>query len=152
MIPSENTPAPDFSLPDETGKSHKLSDYIGKPVILYFYPKDDTPGCTVEACSFRDNYKEFKDVGAVVLGVSPDSIRSHAKFKEKHSLSFTLLADEHHAVCELYGVWARKKYMGREYDGVLRTTFIITTDGKIKKVFQNVKPPDHAREVLEAIK
>jgi peroxiredoxin Q/BCP len=151
MIPAKDSKAPDFSLPDETGRIHELSQYLGKPVILYFYPKDDTPGCTVEACSFRDNYHAFKKAGAVVLGVSPDTVRSHAKFKEKHNLSFPLLADEKHAVCEMYGVWGRKKFLGKEYDGVFRTTFVIDPDGRIKKVFENVKPTEHAKEVLEAI-
>ncbi len=144
--------APDFSLLDETGVSRKLSDYLGKPVVLYFYPKDDTPGCTTEACKFRDDYSAYQEAGVVILGVSPDSPKSHAKFKAKYQLPFTLLADEDHKVCEMYGVWGRKKFMGREYDGVLRTTFLIGEDGVIKKVFEDVKPADHSAEVLAALK
>jgi len=144
--------APDFSLLDETGVSRKLSDYLGKPVVLYFYPKDDTPGCTTEACKFRDDYSAYQEAGVVILGVSPDSPKSHAKFKAKYQLPFTLLADEDHKVCEMYGVWGRKKFMGREYDGVLRTTFLIGEDGVIKKVFEDVKPADHSTEVLAALK
>ena len=147
-----NTPAPNFSLADETGTFHKLSDYQGKPVVLYFYPKDDTPGCTKEACGFRDQYHEYTDVGVVVIGVSPDTSRSHAKFKSKFSLPFTLLADEDHKVCELYGVWGSKKKYGREYDGVFRTTFLIGADGMILKVFEGVKPDGHSAEVLSALK
>lgn len=149
---SANSVAPDFKLLDENGAERKLSDYRGKPVILYFYPKDDTPGCTTEACNFRDDYSAYEKAGVVILGVSPDTPRSHSKFKSKFGLPFTLLADEDHVVCELYGVWGRKKFMGREYDGVLRTTFLIGADGMIKKVFENVKPADHSAEVLAAIK
>ncbi len=151
MTPQINAKAPDFSLPDENGNIVKLSDLAGKPLVLYFYPKDETPGCTVEACNFRDNYQVFKDAGVSVLGVSPDSSRSHARFREKHDLPFSLLADEKHVVCELYGVWGRKKFMGKEYDGVFRTTFVIGASGKILKIFENVKPAEHAREVLEAL-
>jgi len=146
-----NQPAPEFSLLDETGTEQTLSAYRGKWVVLYFYPKDDTPGCTTEACSFRDGYGEYARAGVVILGVSPDSPKSHAKFKEKHALPFTLLSDTDHAVCELYGVWGRKKFMGREYDGVFRTTFLINPEGIIVKTFNNVKPDGHATEVLSAI-
>lgn len=149
---SENSPAPDFKLLDETSETRALSDYRGKPVILYFYPKDDTPGCSKEACSFRDDYSVYRDAGVVILGVSPDTPKSHAKFKEKYNLPFTLLADEGHHVCELYGVWGLKKFMGREYEGVLRTTFLIDEKGMIKKVFPNVKPDGHSGEVLAALK
>lgn len=149
---SEKSPAPDFSLLDETGKSRALSDFRGKPVILYFYPKDDTPGCTKEACSFRDDYSVYTEAGVVILGVSPDTTKSHAKFKEKYNLPFSLLADEGHKVCELYGVWGLKKFMGREYEGVLRTTFLIDENGLIKKVFPNVKPDGHSGDVLAALK
>lgn len=142
--------APDFSLPDENNVIHHLSDYRGRPVVLYFYPKDDTPGCTAEACSFRDNYGAYTNSGLVILGVSPDTSKSHAKFKTKYSLPFPLLADEGHAVCEMYGVWGPKKYMGRAYEGVLRTTFLIDSDGHIAKVFENVKPSEHSAEVLDA--
>jgi peroxiredoxin Q/BCP len=145
-------PAPDFTLPDENGVTRKLSDYRGKPVVLYFYPKDDTPGCTTEACNFRDDYSQYTQAGVVILGVSPDSPKNHTKFKEKYHLPFTLLADEGHKVCELYGVWGRKKMMGREYDGVFRTTFLIDRQGKLVKVFEAVKPAEHSKEVLEALK
>jgi len=148
---SENIPAPDFELLDETGTPRRLSDYRGRPVVLYFYPKDDTPGCTKEACSFRDDYSVYEEAGVVILGVSPDSPKSHAKFKEKYNLPFTLLADEEHRVCELYGAWGRKKFMGREYDGVLRTTFLISADGTILRVFPDVKPEGHSKEVLAAL-
>lgn len=145
-------PAPDFSLPDENGQTHKLSDYRGQPLVLYFYPKDDTPGCTTEACNFRDDYSQYQQAGVVILGVSPDTPKKHLKFKEKYSLPFTLLADEEHQVCELYGVWGPKKFMGREYDGVYRTTFVIDPQGQILKVFENVKPADHSQELLAALK
>lgn len=145
-------PAPDFNLLDETGVQRKLSDYRGQPVVLYFYPKDDTPGCTTEACNFRDDYSAYQQAGVVILGVSPDSPKSHAKFKAKFGLPFSLLADEQHQVCEQYGVWGRKKFMGREYDGVFRTTFLIDAHGQIIKVFENVKPADHSKELLEALK
>jgi len=146
-----NQPAPEFTLLDETGTEQKLSAYRGKWVVLYFYPKDDTPGCTTEACGFRDGYGEYARAGVVILGVSPDSPKSHAKFKEKYGLPFTLLSDINHAVCDLYGVWGRKKFMGREYDGVFRTTFLINPEGIIVKTFNNVKPDGHAAEVLSAI-
>ena len=144
--------APDFSLPDETGKLRSMSEFRGKPIVLYFYPKDDTPGCTKEACSFRDDYSQYQQAGVTILGVSPDSPKKHTKFKEKYALPFTLLADEDHQVCELYGVWGRKKFMGREYDGVFRTTFLIDADGNILKVFENVRPAEHSSEVLEAFR
>jgi thioredoxin-dependent peroxiredoxin len=144
--------APDFILTDDSGATRRLSDYRGQNVVLYFYPKDDTPGCTTEACNFRDDYSEFVNAGVNILGVSPDSPKSHAKFKQKYQLPFPLLADEDHAICESYGVWGQKKFMGREYMGVLRTTFLISPDGKIKKVFENVKPSDHSAEVLAALK
>ena len=148
---SENAPAPDFDLVDETGKPHKLSDYMGKAVVLYFYPKDDTPGCTTEACSFRDGYGDYLREGVTIIGISPDTPESHAKFKEKYHLPYTLLADEDHKVSELYGVWAKKKTFGKEYYGILRTTFLISPEGKILKVFKNVKPDGHSKEVLAAI-
>lgn len=140
--------APDFELPDETNTMRRLSEFRGRALILYFYPKDDTPGCTTEACNFRDDYSAFVEKGVTILGVSPDSPKSHAKFKAKYSLPFLLLADVTHQVCELYGVWGRKKFMGREYDGVFRTTFVIDEQGMIIKVFENVKPADHSREIL----
>lgn len=149
---SANQPAPDFTLQDENGQVRKLSDFRGQPVVLYFYPKDDTPGCTTEACNFRDDYHVYQENGVTILGVSPDSAKSHAKFKNKFHLPFTLLADEDHKICDAYGVWGPKKFMGREYEGVLRTTFLIGPDGNIIKVFENVKPDGHSGEVLEALK
>ena len=143
--------APDFRLQDETGAFRQLSDFRGSPVVLYFYPKDDTPGCTTEACNFRDGYGEYQRAGVVILGISPDPVKSHSDFKEKYSLPFTLLADNDHKVCELYQVWGRKKFMGREYDGVFRTTFLISASGQIVKVFENVKPEGHSQEVLAAL-
>ena len=152
MSLSSGITAPDFSLLDETGSPKMLSAYRGKPVVLYFYPKDDTPGCTKEACSFRDGYGAYKKAGVEILGVSPDSPASHARFKEKYSLPFTLLADEGHKVCDIYGVWGPKKFAGKSYEGVLRTTFLINPEGKIIKVFENVKPDGHSDEILAAIK
>jgi thioredoxin-dependent peroxiredoxin len=149
---SANQPAPEFSLQDENGVVHNLSDYRGKAVVLYFYPKDDTPGCTVEACNFRDEYHIYAEAGVPILGVSPDSPKSHAKFKQKFNLPFTLLADEDHQVALAYGVWGPKKAMGREYEGIYRTTFLIGPDGSILKVFENVKPDGHSAEVLGALK
>jgi peroxiredoxin Q/BCP len=151
MLPKMNETAPKFELPDETGKFHKLEDYHGKTVVLYFYPKDDTPGCTTEACNFRDDYSEYMKAGVVILGVSPDNVKSHQKFSTKYGISFPLLADEGHIVCEKYGVWGLKKNLGREYYGVFRTTFLLGPDGKIKKVYENVKPADHSKEILADI-
>ena len=144
----KGTVAPDFELLDDDGTPRRLSDFRGKPVLLYFYPKDDTPGCTTEACNFRDDYSAYEKAGVTILGVSPDTVKSHAKFKGKFNLPFPLLADEEHRVCEMYGVWALKKYMGREYMGVLRTTFLIDAEGRIVKVYENVKPADHSANVL----
>ena len=144
-----NKPAPDFHLLDQSGIMHNLSDYRGKRLVLYFYPKDDTPGCTAEACSFRDNYAVFKNNGIEILGVSADSEKSHAKFQEKYQLPFTLLSDPDHVVCEAYGVWGLKKFMGREYYGINRTTFLIDEEGNLIKVYEKVKPADHAREIME---
>jgi len=146
----EGTTAPAFKTKDDNGEDVSLKDFKGKKVVLYFYPKDDTPGCTKEACSFRDAYSKFKKQGIKLLGVSPDSEASHQKFITKYKLPFTLLADRDHAIAEAYGVWGEKKFMGRTYMGVLRTTFLIDEKGKIKKVFEKVKPEDHAAEVLEA--
>lgn len=151
MVLKVDTPAPDFSMPDENGKTHNLRDYLGQTVILYFYPKDDTPGCTTEACNFRDDYSAYQDAEVVILGVSPDSPEDHAKFKAKYELPFTLLADIGHQVCESYGVWGPKKYMGREYEGVYRTTYLIGPDGIIQHVYENVKPADHSAEILAEI-
>jgi peroxiredoxin Q/BCP len=143
-----HSPAPDFSLPDQLGTTHKLSDYRGKPVLLYFYPKDNTSGCTTEACNFRDDYSAYQEAGVVVIGVSPDSPKSHTSFVLKFDLPFTLLADEEHQVCELYGVWGKKSMYGKEYYGVLRTTFLISPEGTIQKVWEKVKPAEHSQEVL----
>jgi peroxiredoxin Q/BCP len=144
--------APEFTLMNESGQEFRLSDYIGKTVLLYFYPKDDTPGCTKEACNFRDDYSEYDKAGVTILGISPDTSKSHAKFKAKYELPFTLLADPDHQIASAYGVWGRKKYMGREYDGILRTTFLIGPDSQIIKVFENVKPAEHSAEVLAELK
>jgi peroxiredoxin Q/BCP len=152
MSIKEGIKAPDFVLPDENRTDHKLSDYHGKPVLLYFYPKDDTPGCTKEACNFRDDYSSYQEAGVVILGVSPDSPEKHTKFKEKYNLPFTLLADEDHKVAELYGVWALKKSFGREYYGIVRTTFLISQDGWITKIFRKVRPAEHSEEVLRVLK
>ncbi len=151
MVLSAGMEAPGFMLKDNEGREHRLSDYQGRTVVIYFYPKDDTPGCTKEACSFRDAYQDFKAAGVDVIGISPDSEKSHSKFIDKHELPFTLLSDPDHAVCEAFGVWGMKKTMGREYEGVYRTTFIIDPGGKIKHVFENVKPSDHSQEVLEEV-
>lgn len=143
--------APDFKLPDENGKLHKLSDYKGKTVVLYFYPADDTPGCTLEACNFRDDYLKYKAAGAVILGVSPDDEQSHEKFKEKFSLPFPLLADVGHKVSEQYGVWAEKTMFGKKYMGVVRSTFLIDPQGKIAEIYSKVSVPKHSEKVLKAV-
>jgi peroxiredoxin Q/BCP len=147
----EGKPAPDFELRDDSGETVRLSSLRGKPVVLYFYPKDDTPGCTAQACGIRDAYGEFQNAGAVVLGISPDSERSHTKFREKYELPFSLLADTDHAVAEQYGVWGEKKYRGKTYLGVKRWTFVIDEDGNVKKVFPDVKPAEHADDVLDVL-
>jgi len=147
----EGKPAPDFELTSDSGETVKLSALRGKPVVLYFYPKDDTPGCTTQACGIRDAYGEFERAGAVVLGVSPDDERSHVKFKEKYGLPFTLLADPDHTVAETYGVWGEKKYMGKTFLGVKRSTFVIGADGNVTKVMHDVKPANHADDVLAAL-
>jgi peroxiredoxin Q/BCP len=139
-----------FSTTDAEGRPIRLKDFKGQKVVLYFYPKDDTPGCTKEACSFRDDFAAFKKRGINVLGVSPDSESSHKKFAQKYKLPFTLLADHEHKIADAYGTYGQKKFMGRTYMGILRTTFLIDEKGKIKKVFEKVKPDEHAREVLEA--
>jgi thioredoxin-dependent peroxiredoxin len=148
---SSGIPAPDFELLDDTNAPRKLSDYRGQNVVLYFYPADDTPGCTKEACNFRDDYSAYEKAGVVILGVSPDDVASHAKFKKKFQLPFPLLADIGHKVCDLYGVWGPKKAFGKEYDGVIRTTFLIDGNGTIAKVFENVRPAEHSVEVLAAL-
>ena len=144
----EGTHAPEFSLPDQDGVLHALSSYRGKRVLLYFYPKDDTPGCTKQACMLRDAFPDFTGIDAVVLGVSPDSVKSHKKFAEKYELPFPILADEDKTVVHAYGVWGKKKFMGREYDGVFRTSFLIGPEGTIEKVYENVKPEQHTAIVL----
>jgi len=151
-IPKVGNKAPDFSLQDEKGDTHKLSDYAGKWVLLYFYPKDDTPGCTKEACAIRDEFPDFKKLKITVLGVSVDSVKSHDKFVNKYDLPFTLLSDEDKKVVERYGVWGNKKFMGREYMGTKRMSFLINPEGKIAKVYENVKPELHATEVLKDVK
>jgi len=143
--------APDFSLPDEGGIFRSLSDYQGKPVVLFFYPEDDTPGCVKEACNFRDDHALYKQAGAEILGISPDDSKSHDKFIKKYELPFTLLADEGHKVCELYGVWGNKKLFGHEYNGVHRTTFLIDPDGKIANVFNVTRIGQHSNEVLQLL-
>ncbi len=148
---SAGIPAPDFEMLDDTNTPRKLSDYRGKNVVLYFYPKDDTPGCTKEACNFRDDYSAYEQAGVVILGVSPDSVASHVKFKKKFQLQFPLLADDEHKVSDLYEVWGPKKFMGKEYVGVLRTTFLIDTEGNIKKVYENVRPAEHSVELLKEL-
>jgi thioredoxin-dependent peroxiredoxin len=147
----EGQSAPDFELTSDSGETVKLSALRGKPVVLYFYPKDDTPGCTTQACGIRDAYGEFEQAGAVVLGVSPDSESSHVKFKDKFGLPFTLLADSDHAVAEQYGVWGEKTFAGKTYLGVQRSTFVIDADGNVKKVMHDVKPATHADDVLAAL-
>jgi len=148
---SSGIPAPDFELFDDTNTPRKLSDYRGRNVVLYFYPADDTPGCTKEACNFRDDYSAYEKADVVILGVSPDDVASHAKFKKKFQLPFPLLADEGHKVCDLYGVWGPKKSFGKEYDGVIRTTFLLDGNGNIVNVFENVRPSEHSAEVLSTL-
>ncbi len=150
-MPQPGEVAPDFELPSDSGQSVRLSDFRGKKVVLYFYPKDMTSGCTKEACSFRDNYPQYEEEGAVILGVSPDPPQSHVRFKSTYNLPFVLLSDEDHKVAEAYGVWGEKQMYGRSYYGVLRTTFVIGEDGRIAKVFAKVKPDGHGEEVLEAL-
>ena len=147
----EGDKAPAFTAAGSDGKTYSLKDLAGQTVVLYFYPRDNTPGCTVEACEFRDNFAEFRKAGAVILGVSTDSLKSHAGFIEKQKLNFVLLADTDKKIQEAYGVWAKKKFMGREYMGTLRTTFVIGPDGCLKKIFREVKPKGHAAEVLAAV-
>ena len=142
--------APDFVALNEFGQSTSLSDFLGKKVILYFYPKDMTPGCTAESCNLGENYNLLQEKGFIVLGVSPDSSKSHQKFIDKYNLPFSLIADEDKAVMKAFGVWGPKKFMGKEYDGVHRTTFIIDEDGVIEKVFSKVKTKDHTNQILES--
>ena len=150
--PLEGSNAPDFDLPASNSENIALKDLKGKNVVVYFYPKDDTPGCTVEACGLRDSFKEIEKLNAVILGVSPDSVKSHGKFISKFQLPFTLLADEDKKMCQDYGVWVEKSMYGKKYMGVARTTFIIDKDGKIAKVFEKVKPEGHNQEIIAALK
>lgn len=144
--------APDFNLPDQEGKIHSLKDYLGQWFLLYFYPKDDTPGCTAEACSLRDNFSKFKKLNIRILGVSTDSVKSHTKFADKFNLPFTLLADEKKELVKEYDVYKKKKFMGREYFGTMRESFLIDPKGIIAKVYENVKPDLHADEILSDLK
>jgi len=150
-VVTEGQPAPEFTLPSDTGETVSLESLRGKPVVLYFYPKDDTPGCTAQACGIRDAWDEFVRAGAVVLGVSPDDEASHVKFKAKYELPFTLLADTDHVVADAYGVWGEKTFAGKTYMGVNRSTFVIDADGNVAKAFHEVKPADHVDQVLEAL-
>ena len=147
----EGKPAPDFELQSDSGDTVKLSDLRGHPVVLYFYPKDDTPGCTTEACEFRDAYDVFRRRGVEVLGVSPDDVSSHEKFKSKYELPFTLLADPEHKVAEEYGVWGERKFAGKTYMGINRSTFIIDGDGKVARAMLGIKPAGHAAAVLDSL-
>lgn len=152
MTLKTNQKAPDFTRPDQDGANHSLSDYKGQWMLIYFYPKDDTSGCTKEACQIRDNFPAFKKLGIKVLGVSVDSVKSHEKFAKKYELPFTLLADEDKSLVTLYGVWGEKKFMGRTYMGTKRMSFLIDPEGKIAKIYEKVKPDVHAEEVLADIK
>jgi thioredoxin-dependent peroxiredoxin len=147
----EGTQAPDFELATDAGERVRLSDLRGQPVVLYFYPKDDTPGCTTQACELRDNYAQLREHGAVVLGVSPDDEASHAKFRTKYSLPFSLLADPEHKVAEQYGVWGEREYRGKTYMGINRSTFVIDPEGRVAKAFYGVKPQGHAEKILAAL-
>jgi peroxiredoxin Q/BCP len=150
-VVEEGKPAPDFELTSDKGEQVKLSDFRGQPVVLYFYPKDDTPGCTTQACGLRDDYAQFKERGAVILGVSPDDEASHVKFKSKYHLPFTLLADPEHEVAETYGVWQERNFGGRKYMGINRSTFVIDAEGNVAKTMRSVKPDTHAEKVLAAL-
>lgn len=144
----ENQVAPAFTLPDQNNEEHSLKDYKGSWVLLYFYPKDDTPGCTKQACGIRDSYGDFKKAKITVLGISKDPVKKHKKFEEKYELPFTLLSDEECKVIQKYDVWKLKKFMGREYMGTMRTSFLINPEGKIAKIYENVKPEQHAEMIL----
>jgi peroxiredoxin Q/BCP len=150
-VVTEGELAPDFTLPSDSGEPVTLSSFTGKPVVVYFYPKDNTSGCTTQACGIRDAWGEFEAAGAVVLGVSPDGVSSHAKFKGDYGLPFTLLADADHAVAEAYGVWAEKSRYGRTYMGIVRSTFVIGADGRLIKAMRNVQPATHADDVLAVL-
>jgi thioredoxin-dependent peroxiredoxin len=150
-VVEEGKPAPDFTLPSDGGKNVTLSQLRGQPVVLYFYPKDDTPGCTEQACGIRDAWGEFERTGAVVLGVSPDKPAEHVKFREKYGLPFSLLSDAEHEVAEQYGTWVEKTRYGKTYMGTERSTFVIDADGTVTRIMRNVKPAEHADDVLEAL-
>ena len=147
----EGKPAPDFELQSDTGETVRLSDFRGKPVVLYFYPKDDTPGCTTEACEFRDSYDTYRERGIEILGISPDDVASHEKFKSKYNLPFTLLADPERTVAEAYGVWGERTYAGKTYLGINRSTFLIDEDGNVARAMLGIKPAGHAAAVLEQL-
>jgi thioredoxin-dependent peroxiredoxin len=152
MLLTVGQAAPEFTLPDQTGKDYSLSDWRGQYVLLYFYPKDDTPGCTTEACAIRDQWDEFQKYNAAVIGISTDSVKSHDKFVKKFDLPFLLLSDVEKKVVEEYGVWGLKKFMGREYQGTKRESFLVDPEGKIAVIYRSVKPVDHASEVLAELK
>ena len=149
--PQSGDPAPDITLPDQDGTTRRLSDLRGKWVLVYFYPRDDTPGCTVEACGVRDSWSAFTKAGIEVLGISADSVKSHRKFATKYQLPFTLLADEEKSVIRAFGAWGKKKFMGREFDGILRQSFLVDPTGRIAKVYPKVKPDGHAQEILDDV-
>lgn len=151
-VPAIGTPAPDFELPADDGSTVRLSDLRGQRVVLYFYPKDDTPGCTTQACGFRDNYVEIAEKNAVVLGISPDGVKSHVKFRTKFNLPFRLLADEEHKVAELYGVWGEKSMYGKKYFGIVRSHFVVDEAGKIADVQYNVSPTASVESALVALR
>ena len=151
-MPEPGQEAPDFTAVDDRGQTVQLSDFRGRKVVLYFYPKDDTPGCTREACTFRDLHRRLEEAGAVVLGVSPDDAASHARFREKYGLPFRLLSDHDHRIADAYGVWKEKHQYGRSFWGIERTTFVIDAEGRIKRVFERVRPQGHSDEVLEALR
>jgi peroxiredoxin Q/BCP len=150
-VVEEGKPAPDFALTSDEGTTVRLSELRGKPVVVYFYPKDDTPGCTAQACGIRDNYDAFGERGAVVLGISPDDESSHVKFKQKYGLPFTLLADPDHKVADAYGVWGERSMYGKKYMGIERSTFVIDSEGNVSRVMRRVKPDTHAQQVLDAL-
>ncbi|MCS7067377.1 MAG: thioredoxin-dependent thiol peroxidase [Meiothermus sp.] len=150
-MPNVGDPAPNFSLPDQEGNTHTLSNYRGRWVVLYFYPKDDTPGCTKEACNFRDEKGRLEELGAVVFGVSADPVESHRKFHGKYGLNFPLLSDPDQKTIRAYGAWGLKRFMGKEYEGVLRQTFLIDPEGRVAKIWETVRPDEHALEVADAL-
>ena len=147
----EGKPAPDFELQSDRGETVRLSDFRGKPVVLYFYPKDDTPGCTAEACEFRDTYETYRQRGVEILGVSPDTVASHEKFKSKYQLPFTLLADPEHKTAEEYGVWGERSFAGKKYLGINRSTLLIDEEGNVARAMLGIKPAGHALDVLEKL-